>query len=343
MNYEHTSKLHRLRTLHLFAGAGGGILADILLGHQPVCAVEIEPYCQQVLHARQKDGFLPWFPIFDDVKTFDGKPWRGLVEVVAGGFPCQDISSAGKGAGISGERSGLWGEMARVVCEVRPRYVFVENSPMLTIRGLGVVLRDLAAMGYDAKWCVLGACDSGAPHKRERIWILGYLADSPKLLRYVRDDNAGISMGGQVSESGNSSGEETMADANSERMEIGGCDIATAGASGRGSIGGGNGGGNGGGDIAPCADENLADTASVRQSGSREHERQRRKETDRNWQANWIVNSGEAGCKWWIAEPAVGRVAYGVASRVDRLKATGNGQVPQCAALAWRILSEGMI
>ena len=174
MNHEHTSKLHRLRTLHLFAGAGGGILADLILGHQPVCAVEIEPYCQQVLHARQKDGFLPWFPIFDDVKTFDGKPWRGRVDVVCGGFPCQDISSAGKGAGISGERSGLWGEMARLVREIQPRYVFVENSPMLTIRGIGVVLADLAAMGYNARWGVLGASDIGAPHIRKRIWILAY-------------------------------------------------------------------------------------------------------------------------------------------------------------------------
>ena len=178
MNHEHTNKLHRLRTLHLFAGSGGGILADILLGHQPVCAVEIEPYCQQVLHARQKDGSLPWFPIFDDVKTFDGKPWRGLVEVIAGGFPCVDISVAGKGAGIEGERSGLWGEMARIICEVRPRYVFVENSPALVIRGLGRVLGDLAALGYDAQWGVLGAKSVGGFHERERIWIHAIHSDS---------------------------------------------------------------------------------------------------------------------------------------------------------------------
>ena len=169
---ERSSKLHKLRTLHLFAGAGGGILADLLTGHQPICAVEIEPYCQQVLSARQKDGVLPWFPIFDDVKTFDGKPWRGLVDLVSGGFPCQDISCAGKGEGITGSRSGLWGEMARIICEVRPRFVFVENSPMLTVRGLGVVLGDLAKMGYDARWGVIGACDVGSPHRRNRIWIV---------------------------------------------------------------------------------------------------------------------------------------------------------------------------
>lgn len=171
MSHERTCELHKLRTLHLFAGAGVGILADLLLGHHPVCAVEIEPYCQQVLHARQKDGILPWFPIFDDVKTFDGKPWRGLVDVVAGGFPCQDISSAGKGAGITGERSVLWSEMVRIIGEIRPRFAFVENSPILTSRGLGTVLGGLAEMGYDARWGVLGACDLGLPHSRNRIWI----------------------------------------------------------------------------------------------------------------------------------------------------------------------------
>ena len=79
--------MHGLRNLHLFAGAGGGILADIRLGHHPVAAVEVDPYCQQVLSARQKDGTLPWFPIFDDVRTFDGRRFSGLVDVIAGGFP----------------------------------------------------------------------------------------------------------------------------------------------------------------------------------------------------------------------------------------------------------------
>lgn len=164
--------MRKLRTMHLFAGAGGGILADLLLGHQPVCAVEIDEYCQQVLSARQEDGCFPWFPIFEDVQAFDGKPWRGIVDIVAGGFPCQDISVAGKGAGLDGERSGMWHHMARIIGEVRPRYVLVENSPALASRGLGRVLADLAALGFDACWGVLGASDVGAPHKRERIWIV---------------------------------------------------------------------------------------------------------------------------------------------------------------------------
>ena len=161
-----------MNELHLFAGAGGGILAGQLLGHRTVCAVEWEPYAQAVLVARQNDGTFPPFPIWDDVQTFDGRPWRGIVDIVAGGFPCQDISVAGNGAGLDGERSGMWHHMARIIGEIRPRYVLVENSPALTSRGLGRVLGDLAALGFDAQWGVLGASDVGAPHKRERIWIV---------------------------------------------------------------------------------------------------------------------------------------------------------------------------
>jgi DNA (cytosine-5)-methyltransferase 1 len=168
----------QLNELHLFAGAGGGILGGILCGHTTVCAVEIEPYPRKVLLQRQRDGILPKFPIWDDVRTFDGNPWRGKVDIVCGGFPCQDISIAantsGGGVGISGSRSGLWGEMARIICEVRPRFILVENSSMLTSRGLGTVLRDLARLGYDARWGVFCATDTGLEHQRERIFIYAH-------------------------------------------------------------------------------------------------------------------------------------------------------------------------
>jgi DNA (cytosine-5)-methyltransferase 1 len=171
--------METLHELALFAGAGGGILGGHLLGWRTVCAVERDPYAVGVLLARQNDGCLPPFPIWDDVSTFDGRPWRGRVDVVSGGFPCQDISAANtSGQGISGERSGLWSEMARIIREVGPRFVLVENSPMLTLRGLDVVLGDLAAMGFDAEWGVLGADDVGAPHIRKRIWIVGQLSDT---------------------------------------------------------------------------------------------------------------------------------------------------------------------
>lgn len=163
-----------MNELALFAGAGGGILGGHLLGWRTVCAVERDAYAAQILAQRQNDGILPPFPIWSDVTTFDGKPWAGIIDIVSGGFPCQDISAAGKGAGIEGERSGMWKHMARIIGEVRPRYAYMENSPMLTSRGLGRVLGDLAELGYDAQWGVVSAADTGAPHLRKRIWIVAH-------------------------------------------------------------------------------------------------------------------------------------------------------------------------
>lgn len=161
-----------MNELALFAGGGGGILGGLLLGWRTVCAVEIDAYARSVLLARQRDGILEPFPIWDDIRTFDGKPWRGYVDVVSGGFPCQDISPAGAGGGLSGKRSGLWYEMERIIGEVGPRYVLVENSSALATRGLGSVLGGLANMGFDARWGVLTACSVGAPHTRARMFIV---------------------------------------------------------------------------------------------------------------------------------------------------------------------------
>lgn len=171
-----------MNELHLFSGIGGGILGGMLLGHTCVCAVEIEPYCRKVLLQRQRDGILQRFPIWDDIKTFDGKPWRGKVDIIAGGFPCQDISmganSAGGGIGIKGERSGLWSEMARIIGEIQPGKVFVENSPMLLFRGMQRIIGDMARMGYDCKWGVFRACYVGCLHERARLFIY---ADNNKI------------------------------------------------------------------------------------------------------------------------------------------------------------------
>ena len=171
-------------TLHLFAGGGGGILADRLLGRDIVGAVEIEKFPREVLLSRQADGILPLFPIWDDVSTFrsDNPDTAAYIEelrsisrylCIAGGFPCQDVSVAGKGAGLEGARSGLWREMRRIIGEIRPRYVFVENSPMLVVRGLDRVAGDLAEMGFGFRWGIVGADDSGAPHRRKRFWLWG--------------------------------------------------------------------------------------------------------------------------------------------------------------------------
>jgi DNA (cytosine-5)-methyltransferase 1 len=254
-----------VRELALFAGAGGGILGGLLLGWRTVCAVEIDAYCRSVLLARQRDGILQPFPIWDDVRTFDGKPWRGHVDVISGGFPCQDISAAGKGAGITGERSGLWVEMARIVREVGPRFVFVENSPMLTSRGLGCVLGDLAAMGFDARWGVLGAVDAGAPHERERIWIV----------------------------------------ANSDRR----------------------------------------DATRKRRSGGEDPDPPVWKATKvvQEW-CGWQSELGSVDVAERVASyPEALRVLDGVAHRVDRLAAIGNGQVPAVARLAWETLTRARL
>jgi DNA (cytosine-5)-methyltransferase 1 len=163
-----------MNELALFAGGGGSILAANLLGWRTVCAVEIDAGARQILIDRQRDGVLEQFPIWDDVRTFDGKPWRGYAQIITAGFPCQDISRCGAGAGISGARSGLWKDAKRIICEVEPRLVVLENSPMLTVRGLGVVLGDLAGMGFDAKWGVFRASSIGAAHHRARIYLVAY-------------------------------------------------------------------------------------------------------------------------------------------------------------------------
>jgi hypothetical protein len=197
--------------------------------------------------------------------------WRGVVDVVSGGFPCQDISAAGKGAGITGERSGLWREMARIVGEVRPRFVFVENSPLLISRGIGVVLGDFAAMGYDARWGVVSAADAiwigGTPcldHLRNRVWVLATLPDSQG-----KQGGAGLCEDG---------------------TEHNGNQPANMGA--------------------------TSYSERERQSGPWKHGYAVHSTAAKEREANYPEYAG-----WWQSEPALGRVANGVANRVDRLTA----------------------
>jgi len=328
-----------MNELALFAGAGGGILGGHLLGWRTVCAVEWEQYPASVLCARQNDGFLPPLPIWDDVQTFDGKPWRGIVDVVSGGFPCQDISAAGKGAGIDGERSGMWGQMARIIHEVQPKYIFVENSPMLTSRGLGRVLGDLASMGFNARWGVLGAADIGANHQRDRIWIVGKTTD-PTILGSHHKKNKRIMESQRRSELHIKQSRDTneMGYTNNDGH------IAT--------------------EIRKSIDE-RSNTSKTEQNQASQFERSSeqyaqmansrcklRSERDateldskkkiRTTSSIYDQSSSSrfGSANWWSVEPNVGRVAHGMADRVDRLKAIGNGQVPLCAATAWRILNE---
>lgn len=158
--------------LDLFSGIGGFSLGLERSGMETVAFCEIEPYCQKVLKKH-----WPHVPIHTDIRELDGTQYRGTVELVCGGFPCQDISSAGTGEGLDGDRSGLWFEYARIIREVGPRFVLVENSPELVHRGLATVLGNLADAGLDAEWGVISACAVGASHMRRRLWIVAY-ADS---------------------------------------------------------------------------------------------------------------------------------------------------------------------
>ena len=223
-----------MNELALFAGAGGGILGGKLLGWRTVCAVEWEPYAASVLVARQNDGLLPPFPIWDDVRTFDGRPWRGCVDVVSGGFPCQAYSSASRGRAVADD---LWPEMRRIVADVAPRYVFAENVQK---RAIDRAADDLEEMGYAVRCLVLSAADVGADHIRQRYWLLAHADLHGELQRPINAE------------------------------------------------------------------------ASMREG---------------------FFSS------IWQTEPDRTRVADGVAEELDALVATGNGQVPLCAATAFRELS----
>ena len=310
-----------MNELALFAGAGGGILGGHLLGWRTVCAVEWEQYPASVLCARQNDGFLPPFPIWDDVQTFDGKPWAGIVDVVSGGFPCQDISAAGKGAGIEGNRSGMWKQMSRIICEVKPRYVYVENSPMLTSRGIDVVLKDLASMGFNAEWGVFSAAQVGAPHLRKRIWIV---AKRNKLFSHTlhNRDRWGQQQSESIEKKNRNVANSTSIRSHNKKNEF----IMESKRSNK---------------LLFKQSRNtskMANTSSIRLQGQRKYEQPINSTQTGNGQTIKLEYGRTSD--FWETEPNVGRVANGMADRVDRLKAIGNGQVPLCAATAWRLLNE---
>ena len=287
-----------LRELALFAGAGGGILGGNLLGWQTVCAVERDAYAACVLSQRQTDGYLPPFPIWSDVCSFEGRHWKGIVDVVSGGFPCQDLSVAGTGAGLDGQRSGLWREMARIIGEVRPRFAFIENSPRLVVLGLDRVLSDLAALGFDAEWGVLSASDLGAPHDRERLWIVARnMADANRERHAMR--GYGSVMPSEVAGWRRDVGR-------SQRNSRKGCQKGAGESAGVVSDTNGNG-------IQRMVAEPQP---GGHQRPDRLHDRAR---GTRAWNA-------------WPPEPDVGRVVDGMAYRMDAVKAVGNGQVARVAA-----------
>lgn len=316
--------VHAVNVLSLFSGIGGldlGVRLAISRA-RTVCFVEGEAYCCEVLASRMEEGLLDEAPIWSDVVDFDGLPWRDAVDLVIGGFPCQDISTAGKRAGLAGAKSGLWAHYLRVLKDVEPVAVFIENVGALRSRGLDQVLEDLAEMGYDAEWGTVRAESTGAPHKRERLFILAH-SD-----RWRRRFKWNVWMGSEEVLYADGPPGPSLADSGRERVDrvqsvskLGcGSPLQSSGAR------------------APLVDANIeglegrglpdrgrADECSARAAGR---------------PVGWPP--GPDDTEGWIRylaerpdlEPSVCGGADGPPNRVDRLRALGNAVVPQQAALA---------
>ena len=317
-----------MRTMHLFAGAGGGLLADLILGHTPVVAVEWEPYPCQVLRERAAEGWFPELVVWEgDVRNFDPSEYADRVDCIHAGFPCQDISVAGKQAGIGeGTRSGLYREVLRIAGAVRPRYIFLENVAAIKSNGLEQVVKDLAIMGYDSRWLCIRASDVGAPHHRDRWFLLSNVSEqrcnngsNNREERHVyRNQKWDVKkIQPEWNERKHRIGEicEILANTNLQHGQRGSqpqqsqCDSGETWFKHSGSS------------------TNVANFDSTQCQGNECTQRSQTEYSD--------IGSSS----WWKSEPNVGRVANGVAARVDKLKAIGNGQVPLQVATAFTILA----
>lgn len=261
-----------LNGLDLFSGIGGITIA-LKEWVVPIAYCENDRYAIGVLLSRMQEGKLPFAPIWDDVRTLKGGQFKGLVDIVYGGFPCQDISVAGTGKGLVGERSGLFYEIVRLVDEIRPKFIFLENVPAIRTRGADKVIGELARLRYDARWITLSASEVGANHKRERWWLLAH------------------TMRGQQWRKEWESKVEAYVMANNKSF---GCDKRSA----------------------------DSESYATKERRSRPY----------------FGSNEESASSWWSVEPDVGRVAYGIPSRVDKLKCLGNAVVPAQAIKAFQIL-----
>jgi DNA (cytosine-5)-methyltransferase 1 len=300
-----------MNVLDLFSGIGGFSLGLERAGMTTVAFCEIDPICRKVLKKH-----WPNVPVFEDVSTLTKDCINANIDVIAGGFPCQDISLAGRGAGLAGERSGLWFQYHRLIKEIQPRYAVIENVSALRSRGLDEVLRSLAEIGYDAEWHCIPASAVGAPHQRDRIWIVAY---TPLMQCNGSDDHARECLEGQpIPKFGNGSGENDVADA-------------------------GRFNGNGRPNIK---NSTLAEAAKWGQAASDiEQRRQMVADTNRPQLQGRRISSrvfeehANISCpSWWEIEPDVGRVAYGVPAWAHRLKQLGNAVVPQIPELIGRAI-----
>lgn len=301
----------------LFAGIGGIDLGLERAGMRCAWQVEIDDYATRVLTKHWPD-----VPKFRDVRSV-GAHDLPAVDLIAGGFPCQDISNAGKRAGIGGERSGLWGEFARVIRELRPRYVLVENVAALLYpirRGkrivepapIGRVLGELAALGYDAEWHCIPAAALGAPHQRDRVFIVAYARIGWRQGHELCTGRAQPGRDGAA-----------MADTDPERWDG---RAGQFGPHGRLEF--------------THSSQNVSDVNRTEwraQTQGRDvfnrNDAGRQKATDRLSTFRATVGWGQ-----WAIEPAVGRMAHGLPHRIHRLRGLGNAVVPQVAEFVGRLI-----
>ena len=307
----------------LFAGIGGFDLGLERAGMTCQWQVEIEDYPTKIL-----EKHWPGVHRERDIKECSGEN-LGPVDLICGGFPCQDISVAGAGAGLAGERSGLWYEMHRIISDIKPRWVVVENVAALLHRGLDVVLRDLSTIGYDCEWHIISASAVGAPHRRERVWIVGNSNSYSKSTSpvndetpFLRKDVANTNSLKHAMRRDSEDNAEALAGRNdnargSQRDSRTGCKKSTGESS-----------------------RNVPNANGKRLEGKRANDDTQRRKEERG-QAG-LCNRKELSrySSWWEAEPSVGRVADGISRRVDRLKGLGNAVVPQIVELIGRRIME---
>ena len=265
---------------------------------ETVAFCEFDKHAQKVLQKHWPD-----LPIHDDVRTLDGYQYRGSVDVVCGGFPCQDISVAGKQKGIEAERSGLWAECARLLGEVRPRYAIFENVTALISgdegRWFQRVLWDISEVGYDAEWHCISASELGAHHHRDRVWIICYPkhpgSSAAEITEsYKKRNGSDAQRTKPASESARSGDAEILADSTRRSKQA-------------------------------LLSRKLA--AILR-------------ETYQKRQTRRLGASGRYIGAEWAAEPNVGRVANGIPNRSHRLKQLGNAVVPQIPEIIGRAIME---
>lgn len=315
-----------LNGLDLFSGIGGMSIA-LQEWVRSIAYCEIDAYCQGVLLSRMVSGGLRKAPIWDDIKTLHLQSPDNSIDILYGGFPCQDISVAGRGKGLGGERSGLFFEIVRLAKEIKPSFIFLENVPAITTRGGIQVIESIAEMGYDCRWCVISAASIGALHRRERWFLLGYTKHNgsfaPEKQRSTEKSIHPCTE--RKDETCESTGTSTPSMLASESLAHPMC---------------------------PRGWENLRTTYG-------NEEKNRPKDMQQSFSNGSDVANTRFQCerclqepreesgssfhdprcgRFWETEPNVGRVADGIPERTHRIKSLGNAVVPQQAKEAFKIL-----